>query len=546
MNDETSARQWRIAWAVFAAVIAVFAWLVIRDAWLGDDAFITFRVIDNYHSGFGLRWNVVDRVQVFTHPLWCLALLALGGVFSNLPLATLWFSVIVSVAAFILVVPRPERSAMDLTLLALLIPASKAVTQYSTSGLEAPLAFLLLAVLIHACGGLTSSWGRADRWVPLIGSAVVLTRQDLLLVVAPLLVAWIARKGIRRAALPLAAGVVVAGGWEVFSFIYYGSLVPNTALAKLNTGLPYTDRAIQGLHYAIDFVLRDPSGAVALVTCLAVLLVRRKDLQARMVIAGTLLYLLYIVSIGGDFMSGRFFAVPVFLVVAESVRTDTQGTRPLSDSFPGVCATAVILALVHVIGFDGFVRDNISKNGIADERRVYAPALSLAAVHDGRAIQRVSWVRAAQQLGAAGPSVMPAIAVGVVGYYGGPNVHVLDVNGLGDPLLSRLPARQGSRVGHFERRIPPGYEDSLQSGRLQIADPDLNEYCGALWSVTREPVWTTSRLEKSVGLITGRYDPLVSAYVSRFGDWLRETGTPALPPPDATIEMLFLPDESPH
>ena len=544
MNDETTSRERNIAWAVFAAVISVFVWLVIRDAWLCDDAFITFRVVDNFHNGFGLRWNVIDRVQVFTHPLWCLALLCIGGVFENLPLAALWFSVILSVTAFVLVVPKPERNELDLVLLALLIPASKAVVQFATSGLEGPLAYLLLTLLILACGGLAPEWTRWDRWVPLLAAAVVLTRHDFVLIIAPLCIAWVARKNTHRATVPIVEGAAMVAIWEFFSFIYYGGLVPNTALAKLNTGLPFMERVLQGLNYVCDFVLRDPAGAIGLVTCVLLLMVRRKDIQARAISTGILIYLSYIVVIGGDFMSGRFFAVPVFLAVAESVRTNGEDARPLSDSFPGVCATAIILVVLHFFGFDGFVKDNISRNGIADERRVYAPALSLAAVQDGGPIQRVSWVRGAQELGKTGPAVMRAIAVGVVGYYGGPNVHILDVNALGDPLLSRLPARPGSRIGHFERRIPEGYEDSLQSGRLVIADPDLLKYCQVVWSMTRGPVWSISRLGENNRLITGGYDLLLDKYLARSGAWLREPGEPALPPPDATIEMLFLPEKA--
>ncbi len=544
MNDENTSLKHYLPQALFFGAIALFALLVIRDAWLCDDAFITFRVVDNFHNDHGLRWNMVDRVQVFTHPLWCVTLVLVGGVFSNLPLAALWVSIILSIAAFSLIVPRPKRNELDLILLALLIPASKAVVQYATSGLEGPLAYLLLVLLILACGGLPREWTRWDRWVPILAATVLLTRHDFLLIVAPLCIAWVRRKDIRRAMVPIFSGVVVFALWELFSFVYYGSLLPNTALAKLNTGLPFFGRVLQGLNYVVDFVLRDPAGTVGLVTCILLLYVRRKDLQARTVSTGILLYLVYVVIIGGDFMSGRFFAVPLFLAVAESVRTYGEGAKKLSDSFPGVCATAVILVIIHVFGFNGFVRDNISRNDIADERRVYAPALSLAALHDGKPIQRVSWVRAAQELGETGPSVMPAIAVGVVGYYGGPNVHVLDVNALGDPLLSRLPARPGSRIGHFERQIPPGYEDSLQTGDLMIEDPDLEELCRVVWSVTRGPVWSASRIAESNRLITGGYDALVDAYLSRAGDMMREPVAPALPPPNATIEMLFLPEDS--
>jgi len=105
------------------------------------------------------------------------------------------------------------------------------------------------------------------------------------------------------------------------------------------------------------------------------LMFRRNDLQARVVCTGILFYVLYVVAIGGDFMSGRFFAVPVFLAVAEAIRTNGKNTRPLADSFPGASAAAIILVVIHFFGFGGFVTSNISRNGIGDERRVYAPAL---------------------------------------------------------------------------------------------------------------------------------------------------------------------------
>jgi arabinofuranosyltransferase len=540
VNDQSLAIRRYLPWALFTAVIAIFAWLVIRDAWLCDDAFITFRVVDNFHNGYGLRWNVVDRVQVFTHPLWCLALLSMGGVFGNLPLASLWCSIILAITAFALVVPRPGWKDLDLVLLALLIPASKAVVQFATSGLEGPLAYLLLALLILACSGLAPEWNRWDRWVPFLSAAVVLTRQDLLLIVAPLCIAWVARKNIRRATVPIIVGAATVAMWEIISFVYYGSLVPNTALAKLNTELPLSEKVVQGLHYVGDFALRDPAGFFGLATCLVLLMVLRKDLQARAVSAGILLYLLYIVTIGGDFMSGRFFAVPVFLAVAETARTAGNRSRTIAKVAYGTGIAAVFMVAVHFFGFNGFAADSTSRNGISDERMFYAPALSLQAIRDGQAIEKVLWVRGAKRLARRKSAALRAGTIGLAGYYAGPNVHILDVLALGDPLLSRLPPRKGSRVGHFERRLPRGYEKSLLSGRLSFEDPDLNEYCRVVWSVTRGPVWSVQRLGDSVRLITGAYDPLVDSYVSRSGGWLREPGLPSQPLPNQTIESLYV------
>src|SRR5579859_6307782 len=43
---------------------------VVRRAFATDDAYITFRTVDNVIHGYGLTWNVAERVQAFTSPLW--------------------------------------------------------------------------------------------------------------------------------------------------------------------------------------------------------------------------------------------------------------------------------------------------------------------------------------------------------------------------------------------------------------------------------------------------------------------------------------------
>src|SRR3954462_10430988 len=58
---------------VIAGCVA-FVLLLIRTAWLDDDACITFRTVDNILHGLGPRWNVANRVQSYTHPLWMLVM----------------------------------------------------------------------------------------------------------------------------------------------------------------------------------------------------------------------------------------------------------------------------------------------------------------------------------------------------------------------------------------------------------------------------------------------------------------------------------------
>src|SRR5262245_62638486 len=58
------------------AIAAGFAAIFVRLAWVSDDAYITLRSVENLATGNGLRWNAVDRVQTYTHPLWMLVLAA--------------------------------------------------------------------------------------------------------------------------------------------------------------------------------------------------------------------------------------------------------------------------------------------------------------------------------------------------------------------------------------------------------------------------------------------------------------------------------------
>jgi arabinofuranosyltransferase len=57
---------------------AVLFLRVLHYSWVTDDAFITFRYVINFVSGDGPVFNIGERVQGFTHPLWFM-LLSLGG-----------------------------------------------------------------------------------------------------------------------------------------------------------------------------------------------------------------------------------------------------------------------------------------------------------------------------------------------------------------------------------------------------------------------------------------------------------------------------------
>ena len=69
---------------VLFVIFCLFTLAFINTAWVAEDAFITFRSVDNMLAGYGPVWNIGERVQVYTHPLWYI-LLVIGNFIAHSP-----------------------------------------------------------------------------------------------------------------------------------------------------------------------------------------------------------------------------------------------------------------------------------------------------------------------------------------------------------------------------------------------------------------------------------------------------------------------------
>ena len=105
--------------------------------------------------------------------------------------------------------------------------------------------------------------------------------------------------------------------------------------------------------------------------------------------------------------------------------------------------------------------------------------------------------------------------IGYLGFYAGPQVHLIDYFALSDTLLARLPLQQGIKwdIGHIRRAIPDGYLETLETGTNQIADPNLATYYEKLSTVTRGKLWSWDRIQTILDLNIGKYDTLLDAYL---------------------------------
>jgi len=490
-------------------IVLVGAW---SYRWVDEDAFIDFRIIGNLLAGHGLVYNVGERVEVDSDPLW---LLTLAGLHEVLPFMALeWLSVglgmVCTGLGFLtggravqrLAAGRREATAVPIGLLIASVTAG--VWEFSTSGLEMSMVFLWLGVSFWLLVRVEARRTRPG-WTAVVLGLGTLIRPELavasVVFVAALLVV-VAAPGWDPAASrwhrfgrPVVAALALPVAFELFRMAYYALLVPNTALAK-QAGSSWVS---QGLTYLWNFVA--PYTLWVPVLLGAVLLGdrvarwwRRGDrlgvlLLATPVGAG-LADLVYVVWIGGDYMHARLLLPAFFALCLPVFCTGDQLRSAMAVPVAGVVVWAVIAA-----GWLRYVPPpprglNPQTVFISNERNSWITATGnphpVTAADYGRALSGEAGPVLARLADRIPPghqeqlvitddyapldpsSAVPARsplpftlavnlpAIGVIGYLAGPKVYVFDSFSLANPIGSHTLVVHRARPGH-EKLIGPAW-----------------------------------------------------------------------------------------
>jgi len=514
--------------ALVIPFLALYLWLVTRTSWVGDDAFITFRSLENFLHGYGPVFNIGERVQTFTHPLWFLIQAAANftfGLWKDNPFGQgqmYFLNIFISIAISLLVVSifafKVATSTKSAILGILIFSLSKSFIDYSTSGLENPLTHLILLLFILAYLTQQENSQRGILLLTTLAALGGMDRLDTLLFYFPalLLLLWQnPNKG--KTVITFGFGFLPLIAWELFSLFYYGFPFPNTAYAKINTGIPASDLIMQGLRYYQNSLKLDP---ITLLTIFMVSVIGliNNNRRHQATTAGVLLYLLYTVYIGGDFMSGRFFSTPLLACIALLSTMDFRPPKLYSFTL-GLVLLIGIAPIFFIternvsfgIGDEGDHRIFVDEHGISDERIVYTGLGFFERLKKksspSTGYARDKWIYLPDE----------PVRVKVVGPLGlnammmGPNHHIIDLNSLADPLLTRMPLYQIDkwRIGHFRHIIPKGYLETIRLGKNLIEDKNIALYYDKLAFVIKGDLWSWQRIVEIWNLNTGRYDHLL-------------------------------------
>lgn len=508
---------------VLAVVIAVF-----RLAWVSDDALITLRTALNITHNWGPGYNATEAVQAYTHPLWFLIWVGIGSATNQWILGILLTSIVFTAIAVALILWRAQSIARVILITGFLL-FSNAFVEYATSGLENPLAFAALALVGVLALQLTPTahwtWG---VWFGLAVAAVVLTRFDLALLILPtvLVALWLSRRNVKTIAIGAVAALAPLVIWFTWSQVTYSNWLPNTFEAKRNVNIPASELIIQGLRYLMVSFENDPVTLVGLIVGVgAGIALGNAVIRAGAI--GVLLYLAYVVWIGGDFMAGRFLTAP--LVVAMLLLAAVPLFARELSLIPAIGSVFFVGMMVLFAYLSGNTpvslanpsseRWEVDQNlnaGVSDERGVYVANgrdlkglidnLSLGFVEppigafgDGTDLNRP--LRELDQSAKLWPTsdgffTLPSETHDMCGFLGtagivvGPTVHLVDACALTDRYLAQreyTPAEPFAwKPGHFQRAIPEGYLEAIQSGDpTKVVDPADRFALEQLWANIR-------------------------------------------------------------
>jgi arabinofuranosyltransferase len=481
--------------------------LLIRTGWATEDSYISFRVVDNFLNGYGLTWNVGERVQVYTDPLF-LILLILGTSISG---SVYWSSVVISLlmtmAVFFLLTHK--RGTPVILVITAIFLASKAFMDFSVSGMENPATHLGIAAFFWAY------WNRRSPLIlTLIVSLTSLNRIDSLPLLLPAL-GWIYWQTGRKVWLDAVVGFFPLLVWEAFSVFYYGFPFPNTAYAKLGAGIDHMFLIGKGLEYLECSLAWDKVTPAVILAGFVLALWKREWPLA----LGLLASILYVIRVGGDFMAGRFLTAPfVFAtaIVISHVRFSIRSAASLSavillstflNPRPTLTTTSDFGVKEKPFDISHFYKVYF---GIADERAFFYRATGVLRWKPGLRWPNSGWSSIGDRIRQSGVHTEIIHGAGTIPYHIGPRVHTIDAGALGDPLLARLPSKPGElRPGHYYRDVPDGYFETIDTGVNRISDPKLAEYYGHLHTIVSGDLWSTDRMEEIIAMNLGRYDHLL-------------------------------------
>ena len=341
-------------------LVAVCAMAIVGLAYLFrvgliDDTYIFLRYARNLAEGNGPVFNVGERVEGFSSPLWTFLLGFAGSLGADLETAARVLGMccgigVVSILTYS-IYRRTNLGRLDTAVLGIGLACSPALVFWSASGMDAPLFLILVAAsFISALEDRRCNGSLSLRTATMLAMAT-LTRSEGVLVACYIGAFFLLERRRVRSLVFYGAFVAVM---VLARFAYFGAWLPNTYYVKVTFDL--SRRLIDGASYILPAL---GIHAILLALLLAVLVMAWKR---RVMGIGTIVFLGgwaiiwcgYVLFVGGDNFSLFRFLLPVMpvltLLFAQAWSAVRTSVRP---GVRWVCPVILLLgfAFCHVLTY---------------------------------------------------------------------------------------------------------------------------------------------------------------------------------------------------
>ena len=362
-------------------LLLVLGW---QRRWMAEDAFHYLRVAEQILAGNGPVFNVGERVDLATSTLW---VWLLSGLLALLPFVRgEWIAVCAGLVLSVLGLWWAQRGAialwasdtatLSLPLGAWLMAALSISWDWSTSGMENGLSMAWMgALMMYLARIATRAQPKRKMDASAIGLLIgigPLVRPDFAVLSAITLAAvlWIRRPDFVAGLRQIAWAALLPAAFQIFRTGYYGSLVPNTAIAKDSGGQYWA----QGWSYLLDLVV--PYWLVVPLVGLGIAAWRlsRNASRDRVVVMlafllGGLVHALYLTRSGGDYLSGRVILRSLFAIIVPLAAVPRRRSLALPIGIVSIWALVAAGGLrSETLGDNGV----LTTYGLADGRALMA------------------------------------------------------------------------------------------------------------------------------------------------------------------------------
>jgi len=312
---------WIVSIAALASIVLANTWSHLYYHNVCDDSLISMQYAKNLALGNGLVFNIGERVEGYTNFLWIVVMAPLYRLCDYLGIDFIFVAVQASIliaAIDLFLIYKVGRHLWHESILPLIVAigiclVDNSYTVWAMQALESHLVIFwtLVALLV---------WKqRKQLWLGAALACLAMSRPDALLFVGVLIgndfielgvAFWkrsrskTYRRRVQRFATMLAVFLVLYGSYFFWRYSYYGYLLPNTFYLKMS-GLRW-EAIERGLIHLKEFL--SDRGWIPLVALFSLFWTRNQ--VVRVVFLWTILHVLYVVYVGGDFYPGhRFFVV---------------------------------------------------------------------------------------------------------------------------------------------------------------------------------------------------------------------------------------------